>query len=323
MKWNLFLATGEKLLEHQNDLNIIQEYLDNEEATFWLDIEDLNTDSDPILEKYFKAHPLAIEDCHNPEVRPKIEKFDQHLFIVFRGINFNPGEEETDFINLYYFLGDNYIITVHQKPLRAIEATKKDLEQSCDLLVNNPGKVLYESLDHLVDNYFPTLDKLDKNITEIEQKIFYNFSDVAVENIFQVKKKVMLLKRSIGPQLDLLDSLLCRQWSFIRPQNTPYYRDIRDHLDRLADHLDMYRDLTVSLLDSYMTQVSNRMNEIMKILSVVATIMLPLSLLTGIFGMNFDVLPGLHVTWGFWGLMVSMALVAIVMLGLFKWKKWL
>jgi magnesium transporter len=323
MKWNLFLATGQKLQEDQDDLKNIKEYIGNEQTTFWLDIEDLNSESDFILEEFFKAHPLAIEDCHNPKVRPKIEKFDHHLFIVFRGINFNPGEEETDFINIYYFLGDNYIITVHQKPLRAINDTKRDLEQSYDLLVSNPGKVLYESLDRLVDNFFPTLDKLDKGISEIEQKIFYNFSDIAVENIFQMKKKVMLLKRSIGPQLDLMDSLLSRQWSFIRHQNIPYYRDIRDHLDRLADHLDMYRDLTISLLDSYMTQVSNRMNEIMKILSIVATIMLPLSLMTGIFGMNFEVLPGLKVVWGFWGLMISMILVTIVMLGVFKWKKWL
>jgi magnesium transporter len=323
MKWNLFLASGQKLHEGQNDFTKIEEYLKNEKSTFWLDIEGLSDEADPILQDFFKAHPLAIEDCHNPKVRPKIEKFDHHLFIVFRGINFNPGEKETDLINLYYFLGENYIITVHQKPLRAINSTKKDLEQSYDQLVNNPGKILYESLDYLVDNYFPTLDKLDKDITDIEQKIFYNFSDIAVEKIFQVKKKVMLLKRSVGPQLDLLDSLLSRQWSFIRQQNIPYYRDIRDHIDRIADHLDMYRDLTVSLLDSYMTQVSNRMNEIMKILSVVATIMLPLSLLTGIFGMNFEVLPGLKVEWGFWGLMTSMGLVAVFMLGLFKWKKWL
>ncbi|PIQ95525.1 MAG: magnesium and cobalt transport protein CorA [Nitrospinae bacterium CG11_big_fil_rev_8_21_14_0_20_56_8] len=324
MSWNLFLADGKTFSSpNHDDFFNIGRVIENCETTFWLDIENLSPEAGDFLEKSFSCHPLAIEDCHNFKVRPKVEKYPGHLFIVFRGVNYNAGEIETHMINLYFFLGHNYIITVHNKPLRAIRDTWKIVELNRDALKNNPGRVLYETLDHIVDNYFPLLEKMDARLTELETQIFYDFNQCTVEDIFGIKKEIMVLKRCVGPQMDLINSLMTMKWGFIREENMLYYRDVRDHVERIADHLDMYRDLTVSLLDFYMTQVSNRMNDVMKTLSIVATIMLPLSLLTGVFGMNFQKMPGLEEREGFWYLLVSMIVISAILVTYFKRKKWM
>lgn len=323
MKWTLNLATGERFEGGAETIDKIAQHAGSKEPTLWLDIEGEYAGVDELLENVFGCHPLAIEDCHRRGARPKIQEYPSNLFIIFRGVNYNPGQAETDTINLHYFLGKNYIVTLHHQPLRAIRDTMASFEKSYEELERNPGKILYETLDRLVDNYFPMMDKLDKTITRIEDQIFFDFKNQAVEEIFALKKSIMKLKRSMGPQEDILDSLTSREWHFVREENFYHYRDIANHVDRLSDQLDLYRDLSISLLESFMTQVSNRMNEVMKVLSIVATIMLPLSLLTGIFGMNFVKIPGLEAPGGFWILVAVMVLSSAGMIFFFRLKKWL
>jgi len=296
---------------------------DSPNEMFWLDIEAPTEDSVKLMGEVFKFHPLAIEDCVHRQSRPKIEEYSDYLFIVYHGINFNPGEYLLDTIDVDIFLGPNYIVTVHEKPLQSIAVIKERLEKNPKLLEAGPDRLLYRILDELTDRYFKVIDDMDEGMDKIEDSIFENFSKEALPLIFSAKKEVLALRRLVGPQMEVLKTLTYRESPYIKSSTQLYLRDIYDHILRIVEILESQRDLLSGAMDSYLSQVSNRTNEVMKVLSIVATIMLPLSFLTGLYGTNFIMLPGADNPAGFWGLVIAMVGLAGGMLLYFKMKKWI
>ncbi|MFH1328497.1 MAG: magnesium/cobalt transporter CorA [Candidatus Bathyarchaeota archaeon] len=289
---------------------------------FWVDIE-APTESDlKLMSEVLNFHPLAIEDCIHEQTRPKIDDYEGYKLIVFHGINFNPGEHRLDTIDLKIFLGSNYIVTVHDKTLQSIAVTKSRLEKNPQLLETGPDRILYRILDELVDRYFSVINDLDEKLTKIENNIFETFSKESLQQIFSSKKEVLALKKLVSPQMEVLKTLTYRESPYISPSTQLYLRDVYDHMLRIFDTLENQRDLLSTTMDSYLSQVSNRMNEVMKALSIVATIMLPLSFLTGLYGTNFILLPGAEDPLGFWLLIAGMISVAGVMVMYFRRKKW-
>ena len=288
----------------------------------WLDIEDIDRDTADFIRHNLWLHPLAVESCFNEKALPKVELYLKSCFILFDAINLNPGYRALDLINLYCFLGNNFLVTIHSKPLRSISQVTEKIRGKPAMFSEGLDYILYEILNTVVNYYFPTIDQFEESITELEDRIFKKFDDVKLQEIFKIKKDLISLRRSTNPQRDILSELSSNEIGFISPKVRTYFRDVFHHVWRIADTIDTYRDLVTGALESYMTILSNRMNQVMKTLSVVATIMLPLTVLTGVFGMNFAYIPGLDYRIGFYVLMVIM-LVVILSMGLyFRKKRW-
>ena len=181
---------------------------------------------------------------------------------------------------------------------------------------------MYAILDRIVDEYFPLMDEFDDTTEEIQSRIFERFDKEVSSQIFEWKTKVAHLRRRVGPQREMLMNLANRPHPLIPPKIQVYFRDVYDHLIRIHDNLESYRDILQGAMDSYMTQVSNRMNEVMKVLSIVATIMLPLGILTGLYGTNFEVLPGAKGAYSFWIFVGGMVAVAGGAAMFFRLRRW-
>ncbi len=268
------------------------------------------------------VHELTLEDLQNPRVRPKVEEFENHIFVVFKALNLNEGEDILDVINLNVLLFKNRLVTVHLRPLPSVKALLEGERDRPNYLPKGPAFVMYAILDRIVDEYFPLMDELDEATDEIQDRIFERFDPDVSSVIFHWKTQVAHLRRRVGPQREMLMNLANRPHALVPAKVQVYLRDVYDHLIRIHDNLESYRDILQGAMDSYMTQVSNRMNEVMKVLSIVATIMLPLGILTGLYGTNFEVLPGSkgpHSFWVFVGGMLTLAAGATIF---FKIRKW-
>ena len=288
----------------------------------WMDVEAPGETEYARLKRLYAFHDLALEDCANPETRTKLETYDGYVFLVCRGTNHNPGEEAVDTLPLFCFLGETYLVTLHPDPLRSIAAVSDRLRKNPRLLLEGPDRILHLLIDHLVDYYFPLLDAIDDRLDRCEDEVFREASREALPLIFLTKKEVLALRRSAGPLRDILGVLANRGIPHIRPGTQPYFRDVHDHTLRIADNLETYRDMLTTTLESYLMQVSNRLNDIMKRLTIVATILLPLTFITGLWGMNFEELPLTRGPFGFWIVTGGMVGAAVALALYFKRKNW-
>ena len=288
----------------------------------WMDLEAPGEAEYARLKSLYGFHDLALEDCANPETRTKLEAYDGAVFLVCRGINHAPEGEGVDTVPLFCFLGETYLVTLHPFPVRSVGAVCDRLRKNPRLLLEGPDRVLHLLIDHLVDHYFPLLDAIDERLDRVEDEFFHEASGDALPLIFRTKKQVLALRRSAGPLRDILGVLANRGIPHVRPGTQLYFRDVHDHTLRIAETLDGYRDMLTSILESYLTQVSNRLNEVMKRLTIVATILLPLTFITGLFGMNFEEMPLVRAAGGFWVVAGGMTAVAVALAWYFKRKDW-
>lgn len=273
----------------------------------WVDIDSTIRSQHALLEKVFKFHPLAIEDTLNPKSRVKLEEYDGYLFIILRGVGFadqteDPYDLETT--ELYCFLGSNYLVTVHAGPLASVDRVADSVRRSPDLLSRGVERALHAVLDDTIDGFFPILQRIDDFIDGLEERVFTSFDENALRDIFNVKRLVLSLRRYLQPSREVMNVLTNRPSVLITPEVQFYFRDIYDHVLRINDSLDTYRELLSSTMDSYLSQVSNRLASTTKALSVVATMSLPFVVVSGMWGMNFSVIPLSSWPHGFWVLLV-------------------
>lgn len=278
-----------------------------EGGPLWVDIDSTVRSQHALLEKVFKFHPLAIEDTLNPKSRVKLEEYDGYLFIVLRGVGFaDQTEDPYDLATteLYCFLGPNYLVTVHAGHLASVDRVADALRRSPDLMARGVERALHAVLDDTIDGFFPILQRIDDFIDGLEERVFASFDENALRDIFNVKRLVLSLRRYLQPSREVMNVLTNRPSVLITPEVQFYFRDIYDHVLRINDSLDTYRELLSSTMDSYLSQVSNRLASTTKALSVVATMSLPFVVVSGMWGMNFTLIP--LSTWphGFWVLLV-------------------
>jgi magnesium transporter len=273
----------------------------------WVDIDSSVRSQHALLEKLFRFHPLAIEDTLNPNSRVKLEEYDGFLFVIIRGVALaadtdDPYDLETK--ELYCFLGPHYLVTVHAGPMASIDRVSEQLRRSPELLARGVERALHAILDDTIDSFFPIMQQIDEFIDGIEERVFVAFDETALRDLFHVKRLVLSLRRYLQPSREVMNVLTNRPSTLLTDDVQLYFRDIYDHVLRINDALDTYRDLLSSTMDAYLTQVSNRLGATTKALSVVATMSLPFVVVSGMWGMNFSTMPLSGWPHGFWVLLV-------------------
>jgi magnesium transporter len=312
---------------------------DASDAVVWVDLENPSTEEEDLyLGEIFDFHPLAIQDCRrerlNPERGdhlPKVEDYDRYLFSIINPIDAVPrttkeqGEPrfylETRQLNV--FLGECFIVTHHYEPCAAITLAHASRQKNPGLIHRGPDYLYHMILNDIVDQYSPILDEYDLYIDELEEEIFHQPNGRTLAKILDMKREIFRLRRITVYQREMVFRLSRGDYDLITQEEIAYYRNVFDHLVRAADLTESYRDVLTGLIDAYLSMTSNRMNEIMKVLTIISTVFLPLTFIVGLYGMNFTFMPELHWRYGYLFAWVLMIATVGLMLFFFRKKRWL
>jgi magnesium transporter len=274
----------------------------------------------------FGFHPLTVADCLITRRQPKVEAFENYLYFIVHGVK--PGETNaTNFATkeLDGFLGDNYVVTFHVQRFLSIKRIKEQLRASTFIMERGAAYLAHNILDEIVDLYMPVIDDYDRSINALEERVFgmTRANNTVLGQIMDVRRSVARLRRISARQLVVLYRISHGEFPQIPETLLPFYRDVHDHLVRISDLSEGYRDLVTGLFDIHLAVVGNRTNEIMKTLAVVSAIILPLTLLAGIYGMNFENMPEIKSTYGYFITLGAMALITIGLLFYFWRRGWI
>jgi magnesium transporter len=294
-------------------------------GTLWVDVDSTNRHQHAVLEKVFNFHPLAIEDTLNPNSRVKLEEYPGYLFVIVRGVRFcetTPDDPyDLDTYDLFFFLGEHFLVTVHGERSESVRVVAERLERSPDLLGRGAQRLAHAIMDSAVDAYFPIVDQIDEFIDGLEERVFARFDQAALRDIFAVKRLVLSLRRYLAPQREVFNVLTNRPSALLSTETQVYFRDIYDHVLRINEALETYRELLSSTLDSYLTQVSNRLGAVTKALSVVATVSLPFVVVSGMWGMNVERIPFSHHPHAFAVMLAIQLALGGALLAVLHWRK--
>jgi len=310
-------------LETATPAAAIKETLSRPDVIVWLDITGPDDRDVALLHEQFGFHPLAIEDATRSHERPKVDAYGQFYFIVFYTARYNPEVTEIEFEPLHLFIGANYLVTVHARPIRQIADTVARWQMPNSPLGHKVSALVYALLDSIVDEYFPLMDQVADRIEELEDTIFQHFDESAIQTIFSLKSDLLRLRHIVAPERDVLNVLLRRDLPVFRPDEAMYLQDIYDHIVRVTDNVDTYRDLLSSALDSYLSLQSNNLNQIMKLLTMASIVLMSNALVAGIYGMNFRFMPELNWQWGYPFALGLMAVISVILFIYFRIKRWL
>lgn len=325
-------------------------YLKDQRSVFWIDVQSPTDDTMRDLQEVFDFHPLCIEDCMTYSNTPKIDEFEEYLFLVMHEPTFVMADLDVTRPEIDFFLGRNYLVSVHHHTSPAVEHTiqrcnaqllhhqasvyEKPSRRSSavkdNMMFRNSDFVLHAILDRLVDAYLPLADEWDDQIGSLEARVLTSVGDATILGaILNMKRRLSSFRRIVSPQRDVLSRLLHSEHTALSKTSLMYFRDVYDHLIRVNELVDSQRDAVASVLDAYysvlshqMNVNSNRINFVMQRLTIITTIFMPLSFIAGVYGMNFEEMPGIHAPYGYY---VTVGLMLAVSLGLvffFKKKGW-
>jgi magnesium transporter len=317
----LLTTTGQTPATHIED--ITRCFNAAHEDGFWLDIEAPDEADYDLLEQTFKFHPLTIEDIRHQNQRPKVDDYPDYNFtVIFVAVWDN---DDVALREQHLFVGQHYLITVHQEPSPQLKELQDRIRKSPELTKGKPAFLTYMAIDALVDASFPVLDKLDDEVDELEDQITANATQEQLSRIYHLKHTVTELRRFLGAQRDVFQALITHGIHLQQQDMTLYYRDVYDHIVRQYETVDSLRDLLTGAMDVYLSTVSNRLNQTTKALTVIASLFLPLSFLTGFYGMNFTYLVTvLETPYAAFAVGVgTMAIATLIQLYLFKRRGWL
>ncbi|MFO7634176.1 MAG: magnesium/cobalt transporter CorA [Caldilinea sp.] len=300
--------------------------LSNKDNQTWVDMQGTsNGDYEQILAEVFHFHPLAIEDALRDTHVPKLDDYASYLYLVFHIVG--PGDEPMDIDSqeVDVFLGPNYLVTIHEHSRRSIDRNWDAAHHVEIGLARGPAMLLYELLDSQIDNFIPLIDAFEEQLERLGDDIFHSHEEERdlLNRLLTAKSSALRLQRILTPQRELLGRLSTGEYRVIPSNVRMYYRDIYDHLARLANLADSMRDLSSSTIETHLALVNNRMNEVMKVLTMVSSIFIPLSFIAGIYGMNFEFMPELEIWWFYpliWFVFIS---IAVTMILIFRKRKWL
>ena len=292
--------------------------ISEEKKWIWVDLNEPTKEESEILVDYFDFHPLSVEDATQVQQRPKFKQYDDYQFIVFHALDLKTLEsEEVDI-----FIGEDFIVTFHRERYEEIDTIKRKLFNET-IEINEPKDILLHILDDIVDNYFPF-------IYDIEDKVF-NFEDrhnldittkTLIDDTFDLRQELLIIKRTVQPMKDLVYRMREGKVLHLNEQQFLYITHINDHLMKQMEMVDSSREMTSDIRDNYISLNSFKMNNIMKILTIYSVVFMPLTLIAGIYGMNFTNMPELEWHTGYYIVLIIMAVIAIIMLIVFKKKRW-
>jgi magnesium transporter len=290
----------------------------------WVDMVKPEPEEVRILSEVFHFHDLAIEDAVSEIHHPKVESYGDFLYVILHGIDFKAREHLFHTQDVDFFLSENYLVTVHPGISRSIGKINEICTRNNRVLGEGPASLMHRIIDLMVDNYRPEVDKLQQRLDEIEKEIFGRSKSNLARRIIDFKRDVSSLRRVVLPERDVIGRLARREFSIISESLAYRYRDVYDHLVRLSDEGLFLQDRISSLLEAHLSAVSNQLNGIMKILTVIATIFMPLTVLTSLYGMNVELphLPGGDAA-QFWWIVLMMFAISSLMLYGFRRRGWL
>ncbi len=323
---SIYCDTHKHVFSQTTDLKQIAELLSDPSHVFWLDMLSPTEQELATIAELFQLHPLAVEDASNEHQRPKVEEYEHFLFLVFHTINLDASKQDLVMGELDVFVGQNYLITVHNEPVKELEEVEQRWKRNGTQVERGVGILLYSLLDTVVDHYFPVADELVDQAEALEDRMFAEARTVHERqftlDLLALKKQFLAFRRIASPERDVLNVLTNRDSPFLNEHVTVYFRDIYDHVARLNDTLDLYRDQLSTIMDANLSIVSNNLNKIMRTLTVMSIILMIDALVVGIYGMNFDFMPELHLHYGYFGVLIFMAVVSGLLLLFFRKIRW-
>ncbi len=292
----------------------------------WVDMQ-ASTDGEyqQMLATVFHFHPLAIEDAITDLHVPKLDDYGSYLYLVFHTVNLGEEPMDIDTEEVDVFLGANYLVTIHEAMRRSIERCWNAAHHVEAGLARGPAMLLYELLDSQIDTYMPIIDAFEDQLEKLGDDIFHSHETERdlLNRLLTAKSSALRLQRILAPQRELLGRLSTGDYKVVPPHVRMYYRDVYDHLARLANLSESMRELSSSTIETHLALVNNRMNEVMKVLTIVTSIFIPLSFIAGVYGMNFRYMPELDIWWFYPLIWIVFITIPVVMLALFRRSKWI
>jgi magnesium transporter len=302
----------------------------NDNAFVWIGLYEPDEQEFESVRREFNLHELAVEDAIKAHQRPKLEVYDDSLFVVLKTARYLEAEEVVEFGEIMLFLGPQFVVTVRHKPASELRGVRKQIESRPDLLRFGPSAVLYAIMDRVVDDYQPVIDGLDQDIKEVEKEVFSEAGSNPAERIYMLKREVIEFHQSTAPLTDPLDRLVRGQVRLLHQDMPEYFRDVQDHLLRVVEQVSGFRELLTSVLQANLTQVALLQNEVgmrqnadmRKISAWVAIVAVP-TMIAGIYGMNFDYMPELRWPVGYPAALLAMVVACAFLYRAFKRNGWL
>ena len=289
----------------------------------WINVDGLQeVDIIKKVGEEFNLHSLVLEDIANTGQRPKIEDFSDYVFTVLKMIQYTQEEIRTEQVSLLF--GVDWVLSFQESSGDTFDAVRNRLRASeSRIRKRGPDFLVYSLIDSIIDNYFVVLEKIGERIEEIEDELIYNPVPETLQKLHDLKREMILLRKSVWPLREVISRLERWESKLINKSTDIFLRDIYDHTIQVIDAIESFRDMLSGMLDIYLSSISNRMNEVMKVLTIIATIFIPLTLVAGIYGMNFRSMPELGWDWGYPFVLLFMLGIGIIMLFYFRNKKWL
>ena len=303
----------------------IKKIINNEGKKQWININGLHDTS--LIEQVgnlYNLHPLLLEDIVNPNQRPKVDEYDNCMYIVARMIYWDEQFNDLQTEQISFVLHAGGLITFQEKQRDIFDYVKNRIRTGKGR-VRKTGTdyLLYALLDNLVDNYFLILEKLGDTMETLEEELFNNPKEKTLKTIHHLKREMIILKKSVWPMRDVINNLYRNENELINQSTHLYIKDLYDHILQINENIDIYRDMLTSNQEMYMSSISNKMNLVMKVLTIISTIFIPLTFIVGIYGMNFKFMPELSWEYGYPGVWIIMIIISLGMLFYFRNKRWL
>lgn len=306
------------------DVSAIPALLANH-AVAWVDVQGMGDEA--LLRQLadtFQLHPLALEDAVNVPQRPKSEMYEEHYLYITRMTMLRSATDELDTEQVSIFIGRNYVLTLQERCGDVFDPVRERIRSGVGALrQSGPDYLAYALIDTIIDSYYPVLERIGEHLEELEEKALTQATRSTLREIYATKRQLLNMRRAVWPQRDAVNTLIRDDSTLISPAVRVFLRDCYDHTVQLIDVTETFRELCGNLLDLYLSAVSMRTNDVMKLLTIVSTIFIPLTFLAGIYGMNFEAMPELHMHWAYPALLVSMLVIGIAMLFFFRRRGWL
>lgn len=295
-------------------------------SLLWVDIQvDGRNEGEPLLREVFGFHPLTIDDCYNTLIDPpKVDDYGDYLFVIIHNVIYDAEAQTLSTNELNLYIGANYVVSVHRAPVHAVEEVCRRVRQHTPVLHRGAGFLAHALFDVVVDDLHPVVEAIDDQVGHVEEQVLEAPQRDTLQEVLRLKRITQRLRRSISPQRDVANRFARGEYPRLIPDEAlMYFRDVYDHTVRVSEMIDSVRDLTDSALNTYLSSVNNRINEVTKVLTIVAVVFLPLTLIASIYGTNFrHTFPAYSWEPGFAGMIATMLAISAALYGFFKWRRW-
>jgi magnesium transporter len=298
--------------------------LSSGQGLLWVDIEAADRAEASLLSDVFDFHHLAIDDCFNRHVDPaKIDDYGHYLFVIAQGLSAEATGERLVMTELDFFLGPNVLVSFHQEVLPSVAEMRRRVDQGAPELEHGADFLAHSLLDAVVDGFLPEVEALDDILSRLEEEALSRPEAALLQQVLTLKRNLQRLRRTLVPQRDMVNRIARGEFPrIVKPESFMYFRDVYDHIVRVEELAESLRDLSDGIVNIYLGAMNNRMNEVMKTLSVVAAIFLPLTLIASIYGMNFENMPELEWEWGYFWILGTMAAIGLGLVAFFRSRRW-